>query len=61
MFGLSRTVEADIDKLLEDDPVELEHVYGVNRGRKIYGVGVLLYDIVNDPVARAGRDNCRHN
>jgi hypothetical protein len=30
--------------------VELEHVYdakGVKRGRKIDGVGVLLYDIVN--------------
>jgi hypothetical protein len=35
---------------LEDEPVELEHVYdakGVKRGRKIDGVGVLLYDIVN--------------
>ena len=52
-FGLSRMdrmMEADIDKLLEDEPVELEHVYdakGVKRGRKIDGVGVLLYDIVN--------------
>lgn len=52
-FRLSRMdqmMEADIDKLLEEEPVELEHVYdakGTKRGRKINDEGVLLYDIIN--------------
>jgi hypothetical protein len=52
-FRLSRMdqmMEADIDKLLEEEPVELEHVYdakGTKQGRKINDEGVLLYDIIN--------------
>ena len=47
---MERMMEANIDELLENEPVELEHCFtaeGKKKGRKINGKGVLVYDIVN--------------